>query len=127
MSNSQTVSKRSIAIATFNTALGERTKVGDRAFRQNVLVGIEAKTGVNRATAAAMYNFAKKAAVANGLTADFGRSAKEAAAPAVVIPEGRWQIVDKATGAVVGAAESRRKAQAAKQDGQVVRDSEKAS
>jgi hypothetical protein len=127
MSNSQTVSKRSIAVATFNTALADRATVGDRAFRQTVLVGIESKTGVNRATAAAMYNFAKKAAVKNGLTTDFGRSAKTAAPVEVVVPAGRWQIIDKATGAVVGAAESRRKAQAAKQDGQVVRDSEKAS
>jgi hypothetical protein len=74
-----------------------------------------------------MYNFAKKTAVKNGLTSDFGRSAKADVAPVVVVPAGRWQIVDKATGTVVGAAESRRKAQAAKQDGQVVRDSEKTS
>ena len=118
------VTKRSQAMGIFNSALITREAVGNRKFRQNVLVGIEGKTGVNRQSAAAMYNFAKKAAVVNGLTVAFGRG--ETAPAAVVIPEGRWQIVDKATGKVVDAAVSRRKAQAAKGAGQVVRDSEKA-
>jgi len=118
------VTKRSQAMSIFNSALITREAVGNRKFRQNVLVGIESKTNVNRQSAAAMYNFAKKSAVKNGLTDAFGRG--EAKVAAVVIPEGRWQIIDKATNVVVGAAASRRKAQAAKAAGQVVRDSEKA-
>ncbi|RKZ15602.1 hypothetical protein DRQ53_08615 [bacterium] len=120
----KSITKRQTAIGIFNSALVTRSAVGNRVFRKNVLTDISSKTGSDMQTAAAMYNHAKKAAVANGLTVAFGRVAKAVAA--VVVPEGRWHIVDRVTGEVVGAAASRRKAQSAKAPGQVVRDSEKA-
>lgn len=120
--------KRSIAVAIFNGLLSTLPATGARVFRQNALVKIETEAGVTRQSAAAMYDFAKKQAVEQGLVEPFGRvagAAPKAKAAKVIVPEGRWQIVDKASGKVVGAADSRRKAQAAKADGQIVRDSEK--
>lgn len=70
-------SKRQQAIAIFNSALPQREALGSTAFRKQVLAEIEAKTGASRASAASMYNTAKKMAVEAGDTVDFARSGGE--------------------------------------------------
>lgn len=115
-----TNSKRAVAVAIFNTNLRSLDKVGAKAFRQTVLARIEADTESSRASAAAMYNYAKKQAVSAGKVAEFGRAAVAKAAPVVVVVDNNpWAVVD-ADGAVVATYESRAKARAAKGEGQRV-------
>lgn len=67
--------KRIIACAIFNDNLQHLDTVGDRLFRQTVLIAIEKECEVKRAPAATLYNYAKKKAVATGLCDDFSNSA----------------------------------------------------
>jgi hypothetical protein len=109
---SKAKTKREIANGVFNKALPTREKVGDRKFRQNVLVAIEKRTGATRPQAATLYNFAKKTAVAAGLTPDFSRSANTANVPQPAEGD-NWKAVDKESGEILGYGPSRAKTRAA--------------
>ena len=67
--------KRAFAFDLFVSLLPQRTAIGNTAFRKQVLVGLEDKFNMTRASAAATYNAVKKAAVAQGLCEEFGRAA----------------------------------------------------
>lgn len=104
--------KREVANGIFNKTLPKREELGDRKFRQTVLVAIEKKTGATRPQAATLYNFAKKTAVNNGLTPDFSRSASQATLPQPAEGDA-WKAVDKESGDIVGFGPSRAKTRAA--------------
>ena len=77
--STKTPSKKSLALAIFSAKLLERQAglFGDnKSFRAAVLTQIEADLGVSRASAATMYNSAKKEAEAAG-TATLGRDPKK--------------------------------------------------
>ena len=77
--STKTPSKKSLALAIFSAKLLEREAglFGDnKSFRAAVLTQIESDLGVSRASAATMYNSAKKEAEAAG-TAKLGRDPKK--------------------------------------------------
>lgn len=72
-------SKKSLALAIFQAKMTERTQglfASNKEFRAAVLTGIQADLGVSTASAATMYNAAKKDAEAAG-TVTLGRDPKK--------------------------------------------------
>lgn len=72
-------SKKSLALAIFTTKLAERTQglfASNKEFRGAVLTAIQADLGVSTASAATMYNAAKKDAEVAG-TVTLGRDPKK--------------------------------------------------
>lgn len=77
-------SKKSLALAIFSAKLLERSQglfASNREFRAAVLSTIEADLGVSQASAATMFNAAKKEAEAADATVGLGRDPKKAKTP----------------------------------------------
>lgn len=77
-------SKKSLALAIFTAALAERAQglfATNKEFRAAVLSKIQADLGVSTASAATMYNAAKKDAEAADATVALGRDPKKEKAP----------------------------------------------
>lgn len=71
---------RGFTIRTFNALLKDRQKMGDTPFRKEVFKRVQKEfPNTSNASCASAYNTAKRLAVENGLTEDFGNSAKKAA------------------------------------------------
>lgn len=70
--------RRNYAYTVFVDAQAMRTTAGDTAFRQHCIDMIRAEFKVSVAAAAAVYNSVKKAAVAQGVCEEFGRTPTEA-------------------------------------------------
>lgn len=77
-------SKKSLALAIFTAKLAERTQglfASNKEFRAAVLASIQADLGVTTASAATMYNAAKKDAETADATVVLGRDPKKEKAP----------------------------------------------
>lgn len=77
------VTKKAQGDAIFATELTNRTNGAfdsNKAFRAQVLTRMETEIGVSRASAATMFNQAKKAAEANDTTVGLGRDPKKVVA-----------------------------------------------
>jgi hypothetical protein len=77
-------SKKSLALVIFSEKLAERAQGlfgSNKEFRNAVLVAIEAKLGVSRASASTMYNSAKKEAETADTAVTLGRDPKKVKAP----------------------------------------------
>jgi len=77
-------SKKSLALAIFTAKLAERSQglfASNKEFRAAVLSTIQADLGVSTASAATMYNAAKKDAEAADATVGLGRDPKKEKAP----------------------------------------------
>jgi len=77
-------SKKSLALAIFQAKMVERSQglfASNKEFRAAVLTGIQTDLGVSTASAATMYNAAKKDAEAADATVALGRDPKKVKAP----------------------------------------------
>jgi len=77
-------SKKSLALAIFQAKMVERSQglfASNKEFRASVLTSIETDLGVSTASAATMYNAAKKDAEAVDATVGLGRDPKKVKAP----------------------------------------------
>jgi len=77
-------SKKSLALAIFQAKMVERSQglfASNKEFRASVLTSIETDLGVSTASAATMYNAAKKDAEAADATVALGRDPKKVKAP----------------------------------------------
>lgn len=125
MSKANRVTQRGLAVAIFNAMIPRLDTLGAKEFRASVRGKIMTKTGVDDASASAMYNYAKNRAVGTGEVAQFGRSTKTGLASTSSTPVrgvgDNWAVVNKETGEVVGYAKSRAIATKARADGQTVK------
>ena len=132
MSN-KTSTKRSQAITIFTNNVPSKEKLGDTKFRATVIGKIMKKSDVSHASAASLYNHAKKAAQTAGTVAAFGRIAVEGTETDVIAKAKledaeqeevfellAWAVVNKKTREIVDTFKSRRDAQAAKGDDETV-------
>ena len=122
------VTDRQVANTIFNEMLVDLPSLGNLIFRRTVRKLIINATGCTSAACNSKYNFAKRKAVKNGLTADFSTS-KEVGTLAewdigllpVAQADDKWVIVNKATQKPVAYCTSKRKAYAIKTSAEVVR------
>ena len=98
------VTQRRLACAVFNTVLPYREEVGNRKFRNLVMMRIE--DHIKTSSAAVMYNYAKGQAIEAGLTPDFGRAAGDKVGPRIELDAALETTIrekmDKAIGIVTG-------------------------
>ena len=102
------------------------TRETTRALRQAIVIHAEHELGLTEAAAASAYNHARQQACAQGLVIREARGLlrMDPAFNAEPVYDGKWLIIDKITGKIVGDAKSRRTAYDSKsQDQKVVKNS----